>query len=101
MINIEGIEYHPKQRKKGRYCKLWMLILPIVFSVVIIVYYYFSDEKTPKKSNTSLIIVKKPKSDKAQVTSIPVNIETITTKLRPEDSKMLESLDEVNQFHKK
>ena len=99
MIDMEGIEHHPKQRKRGRGFKPWML--PAVFAIVIIVYYFLSDEQIPKKSNTNLIVVKEPESDKAKVITIPVNIETTTSNPRPEEPKVLESLDELNQLHKK
>jgi hypothetical protein len=37
MIGMEGIEYHPGQRKKSGGFKLWMLL--VIFVVVVVVVY--------------------------------------------------------------
>lgn len=97
MIGMEGIEYHPGQRKKSGGFKLWMLL--VIFVVVVV--YFLSDEQIPKKLNTGLIVVKESEPDVVKIVSIPVNIETTTSNPRSEESKMLESLDELNEFYKK
>lgn len=98
MIGMEGIEYHPGQRKKSGGFKLWMLL---VIFVVVVVVYFLSDEQIPKKLNTDLIVVKESEPDVVKIVSIPVNIETTTSNPRSEEPKMLESLDELNEFYKK
>ncbi|CAC9491924.1 hypothetical protein [uncultured Gammaproteobacteria bacterium] len=97
MIGMEGIEYHPGQRKKSGGFKLWMLL--VIFVVVVV--YFLSDEQIPKKLNTGLIVVKESEPDVVKIVSIPVNIETTTSNPRSEEPKMLESLDELNEFYKK
>ncbi|CAB5502265.1 hypothetical protein [uncultured Gammaproteobacteria bacterium] len=99
MIGMEGIEYHPGQRKKSGGFKLWMLL--VIFVVVVVVVYFLSDEQIPKKLNTGLIVVKESEPDVVKIVSIPVNIETTTSNPRSEEPKMLESLDELNEFYKK
>ncbi len=98
MIGMEGIEYHPGQRKKSGGFKLWMLL---VIFVVVVVVYFLSDEQIPKKLNTGLIVVKESEPDVVKIVSIPVNIETTTSNPRSEEPKMLESLGELNELYKK
>lgn len=99
MVGIEGVEYHPRQRKKGgSFKKLWML--PVIFAAAAVVY-FLNNETMSKKLDTSLVIIKEPESDTVKINSIPVKARTTTSHPRREEPKILENLDELNRFHKR
>ncbi len=105
MIDMGGIEHYPKQRKKGRGAKLW--ILAVVFAVIAaaVYYYLFNDEQqVVQKPKTNLIVIKVPESaldkGKTKGVSIPIKLNT-TTHSETQAREVLENLDEINQIHKK
>ena len=90
MINIEGVESYPKQRKRKSF--KWVLL--VVFAVAV-VYLLLIDKQKPEASNTSPIVIKEPGS-------ISINVETTTSNPKLEnfktlnDFEVLETLDKVN-----